>query len=72
MEQSQTFSEDHPDWERFKALYRWMRLGGADIGKAALKYYKENHRGIHAAKDLTKGEKIMSIPHCLFPTLQIA
>ena len=39
-----------------------MNDGGADVSKLGLKFYKSNHRGIHAAQNIKYGECIFFAP----------
>jgi hypothetical protein len=37
-------------------LLDWVRAGGADFSKLKLRYYSENYRGVHASRDIKRGE----------------
>jgi hypothetical protein len=39
-----------------------MKAGNADYSKLKLRYYSENYRGVHAARDIENGEMILLVP----------
>jgi len=53
---------DHPERKRFQVLLDWMKNGGAEFDKLKLRYYSENYRGVHAARDIKNGECILKVP----------
>ena len=58
--------------QRFDALFDWMKDGGADFEKLKLRYYAPDYRGVHAAKDIKKGETIVYVPLSEIITLEMA
>jgi hypothetical protein len=50
----------------------WMKGGGAEINKLKLRHYTEDNRGVHAARNIRKGEVILFIPKNLLITLDMA
>lgn len=53
---------DHPERLRFNAMFDWMKSGGAEFNKMKLRYYTEDYRGVHASRDVKKGETILFVP----------
>jgi tetratricopeptide (TPR) repeat protein len=47
---------DHPERKRFQNLLDWLKNGGSYFDKLKLRFYSENYRGVHAAKDIRVGE----------------
>jgi len=45
-------ASDEVENEKFAKFIKWLRDGGADTKKLKLIYYEENHRGVHAAKNI--------------------
>ncbi len=42
-----------------------MKKEGADTSKLELRYYSRNYRGVHAVRDIKKGEQILYVPGSL-------
>ena len=63
---------DHPERQRFEKLLQWLRDGGSDFGKLKIRYYTADYRGVHAAKDIKKGETILYVPKEQIITLEMA
>ena len=40
----------------------WLKEGGSIFDKLKIRYYTEDYRGVHAARDIKKGETILLIP----------
>ena len=58
--------------DRFDSLFGWMIEGGANFDKLKLRYYEADYRGVHAARDLKKGETILYVPKSEIITLEMA
>jgi len=48
--------------QRFEALFKWMLDDGASFDKLKMRYYSDNYRGVHASRDIPKGETILYVP----------
>lgn len=57
---------------RFEALFDWMKQDGAIFDKLKLRYYGPDYRGVHAARDVKKGETILYVPLKEIITLEMA
>ena len=44
---------------RLEAMIKWMRSGGAIFDKLKIRYYAADNRGVHASRDIEKGETIL-------------
>ena len=53
---------DHPERQRFEKLLKWLKEGGSQFDKLKIRYYTADYRGVHAARDIKKGETILYIP----------
>jgi hypothetical protein len=40
----------------------WLRDGGSKFDKLKIRYYSADYRGVHAARDIKKGEVILYVP----------
>ena len=49
-----------------------MKSGGAEFNKLKLRYYTEDYRGVHAARNIRKGETILYVPKHQLLTLDMA
>ena len=58
--------------QRFDALFDWMKKDGANFEKLKLRYYAPDYRGVHAARDIKKGETIVYVPLQEIITLEMA
>jgi histone-lysine N-methyltransferase SETD3 len=63
---------DHPERHRFETLLKWLKEGGSEFDKLKIRYYTENYRGVHAARDIKKGETILYVPKEQIITLEMA
>ncbi len=63
---------DHPERQRFETLLKWLKEGGSEFDKLKIRYYTENYRGVHAARDIKKGETILFVPKEQIITLEMA
>lgn len=58
--------------DRFEVMFNWMREGGALFDKLKLRYYAPDYRGVHAARNIKKGETILYVPKNEIVTLEMA
>ena len=49
-----------------------MRDGGSTFDKIKIRYYTADYRGVHAARDIQKGEIILHVPKHQIITLEMA
>ena len=57
---------------RFETLFEWMREGGANFENLKMRYYAPDYRGVHAARNIKKGETILYVPKEEIITLEMA
>ena len=57
---------------RFDKMLKWLKDGGSQFDKLKIRYYAEDYRGVHAARDIRKGETILYIPKEQIITLEMA
>lgn len=53
---------DHPERQRFEKMLKWLKDGGSQFDKLKIRYYTADYRGVHAARDIQKGEIILLVP----------
>ena len=53
-------------------MLKWLKDGGSKFDKLKIRYYTEDYRGVHAARDITKGETILYVPKEQIITLEMA
>jgi hypothetical protein len=53
---------DHPERNRFNKMLNWMKEGGAEFSKIKIRYYSADYRGVHASRDIKKGETVLYVP----------
>lgn len=58
--------------ERFERMFDWMLDGGSEFDKLKLRYYAADYRGVHASRDIKKGETILYVPKNQIITLEMA
>lgn len=58
--------------KRFDRLFSWMKKDGADFEKLKMRYYAPDYRGVHAAREIKKGETILYVPKKEIITLEMA
>ena len=58
--------------ERFERMFSWMTQGGSQFDKLKLRYYAPDYRGVHASRDIKKGETILYVPKNEIITLEMA
>ena len=64
--------KDHPEVKRFDKMLKWLKDGGSTFDKLKIRYYTADYRGVHAARDIHKGETILYIPKEQIITLEMA
>ena len=47
---------------RFDKLLDWMKTDGSEFDKLKMRYYAPDYRGVHAARDIKRGETIVYVP----------
>lgn len=57
---------------RFDTLITWMKQGGSILDKLKLRYYAPDYRGVHASRNIKKGETILYVPKDEIITLEMA
>ncbi len=55
-------AEDHPEKVRINNMLKWLTDGGSQFDKIKIRFYAADYRGVHASKDIKKGETILYIP----------
>jgi histone-lysine N-methyltransferase SETD3 len=58
--------------DRFERMFKWMKDDGAKFDKLKMRYYGPDYRGVHAARDIKKGEIILYVPKQEIITLEMA
>ena len=53
-------------------MLQWLRDGGSQFDKLKIRYYTADYRGVHAARDIQKGEIILLVPKHQIITLEMA
>lgn len=53
-------------------MFSWMKKDGAEFDKLKVRYYSPDYRGVHAARDIKKGETILFVPKKEIITLEMA
>ena len=71
-EEDNSIALDHPERARFETLLNWLREGGSTFDKLKIRYYTADYRGVHAARDIKKGEIILLVPKHQIITLEMA
>lgn len=61
-EEDNTIPVEHPERQRFEKLLVWLKEGGSIFDKLKIRYYTADYRGVHAARDIKKGETILLVP----------
>ena len=64
--------KDNPEVMRFDKMLKWLKDGGSQFDKLKIRYYAEDYRGVHAARDIRKGETILYVPKEQIITLEMA
>jgi len=63
---------DHPERQRFERLLAWLKSGGSIFNKLKIRYYTADYRGVHAARNVKRGETILYVPKEQIITLELA
>lgn len=63
---------EDPERARFEKLLQWLKEGGSQFDKLKIRYYTADYRGVHAARDIKKGETILYVPKHQIITLEMA
>ena len=71
-EEDNSISVDNPERQRFEKLLKWLKEGGSNFDKLKIRYYTADYRGVHAARDIKKGETILYIPKEQIISLEMA
>jgi hypothetical protein len=71
-EEDNSIAIDHPERARFEKLLKWLKEGGSEFDKLKIRYYTADYRGVHAARDIKKGETILYVPKEQIITLELA
>ncbi len=53
-------------------MLKWLADGGSTFEKLKIRFYSPDYRGVHAARDIKKGEIILYVPKPLIITLEMA
>ncbi len=61
-EEDNSVAADDPERARFEKLLVWLSEGGSKFEKLKIRYYAADYRGVHAARDIKKGETILHVP----------
>lgn len=61
-EDDNTLPVDHPERVRFDRMCQWLKDGGSKFDKLKIMFYSPDYRGVHAARDIKKGEIILHVP----------
>jgi protein-histidine N-methyltransferase len=51
---------------------QWLKDGGSKFDKLKIRFYSADYRGVHAARDIKKGEIILYVPKEQIITLEMA
>lgn len=71
-EEDNFLEADHPERLRFEKMLKWLSEGGSKFEKLKIRYYGPEYRGVHAARDIKKGETILYVPKEQIITLEMA
>lgn len=71
-EEDNSLAIDHPERKRFERMLQWLKDGGSNFDKLKIRYYTADYRGVHAARDIKKGETILFVPKEQIITLEMA
>lgn len=63
---------DPAERARFDRLFDWMKHDGSEFDKLKMRYYGPDYRGVHAARDIKKGETILYVPKKEIISLEMA
>ena len=51
--------------ERLESLFNWIVDNGSNFDKLKIRYYAPDYRGVHAARNLRRGDTILYVPRSL-------
>jgi histone-lysine N-methyltransferase SETD3 len=71
-EEDHNIPEDHPQQTIIKNMLNWLKEGGSTYDKMKIRFYSADYRGVHAAKNIKKGETILHVPKEQVITLEMA
>jgi len=71
-EEDNKLEVDHPEKVRIETMLSWLKGGGSQFDKLKIRYYSADYRGVHAARDIKKGETILYVPKHQIITLEMA
>ena len=71
-EEDNSLSVDHPERKRFETLLGWLKSGGSIFDKLKIRFYTADYRGVHAARDIKRGETILYVPKDQIISLEMA
>jgi histone-lysine N-methyltransferase SETD3 len=63
---------DDPERKRFDKLLKWLLDGGSKFEKLKIRYYSRDYRGVHAARNVKKGDILLFVPLSQIITLEMA
>jgi histone-lysine N-methyltransferase SETD3 len=72
MTEEQLSTGPNPEGDRFDALVKWMRDGGAQFPKLYLQYYSDDYRGVHCLTKIPEDDVILYVPHKYIMTSEVA
>ena len=72
IKEDSVLSKDNPEVMRFDKMMKWLSDGGSKFDKLKIRYYGQDYRGVHAARDIKQGETILYIPKEQIITLEMA
>lgn len=61
-EEDNSLPNDHPEKQRFNRMLEWLASGGSKFDKLKIRFYSPDYRGVHASRDIKKGEIILFVP----------
>eukprot|EP00826_Nyctotherus_ovalis_P034694 TRINITY_DN2910_c0_g4_i1.p1 TRINITY_DN2910_c0_g4~~TRINITY_DN2910_c0_g4_i1.p1 ORF type:complete len:232 (+),score=55.75 TRINITY_DN2910_c0_g4_i1:135-830(+) len=56
------FAHDSPEMVKHIEFIRWAKRNGCDVRKTKIVVYAKNYRGVHATKDISVNETVISVP----------
>jgi hypothetical protein len=71
-EEDNNLALDHHERVRFENMLKWLSEGGSTFEKLKIRYYGPEYRGVHAARDIKKGETLLYVPKEQIITLEMA
>ena len=63
---------EDPERQRFEKMLTWLKQGNSKFDKLKIRYYGPDYRGVHASRDIKKGEIILLVPYNQIITLEMA